>query len=454
MSAKTESDVQDNNIQNHLDWSDKQRRILTGGDRAEEFYTAERGFAFQPSELPHYHLLQGAAGTHDVFQEWRHAMFTNSKAAAQAAAAAGVKRKAPDDDAGADDEETEDAPTQPQPQLVPLVGAWTRLIFFGGWEHTSLQDERTFNLQTNNLFIDLRIPRSREGVLGKHNVACSLQDLTTKEQLRLYARQHVFAGYTQVCKVSTIPQHRDDLLCTRHHCIDWNFVGTGRSRPNKWWAELCPPEQSSTTAAEESNNQLAPVVKTWKEWAFPTDERGQHYYCEQWERLPGGDQTRILALRTAKVNQRQKQQPQPQRDGIILVIGDHFNYIRARDVSSLSKETQTLYTDIHTSLIGLVEAALEQDDLATARAYLSVQGGHGRVSQGWMIDCAIEPWKEGTALWTATDKPTTIVKNSKNNPSALEDCQFVWNDEVWEVFDTTLTSVEEISKLINDNVKS
>lgn len=393
----------------HLGWSNKQKRILTGGDRAEEFYTAERGFAFAPTELPHHHLLQG--DTHTPFRIWRQAMMCAAE---------------------------DITPQQPQ-HLVPLVGAWTRLIFFGGWEHTSIKDERSFNLQTNNLFIDLRIPRSRARVLGISALTC-LEDLATPEHLRLYARQHVFAGYTQVCKVSTIPQHLDDLVCTRHHCIDWNFVGTGRSRPNKWWAELGP----TTTSA---SSPTAPItsMKTWKEWAFPTDDRGQHYYCEQWERVPGGDQTQVLALRTAKLNQ----QHQPQRDGIILIIGDHFNFIRSRDLSSLSNDKRRHYTDAHGSTIAVVEAALEQDDFDTARAYLSTQGGHGRISQGWKIDCAIEPWREGTALWTTTSKPAVIA--SPSTSSSLVDCQLEWNNEIWEVFDTTMASVEEIRTLIDDH---
>jgi hypothetical protein len=361
--------------QHHLDWSNKQKRILTGGDRADEFYTADRGYPFEETELPHYHLLRG--DIHPVFQDWK----TTS----------GTKRE-----------------RDGQAVISPLVGAWTRLLFFGGWEHTSHKDERTFNLQTRNLFIDLRIPRTREMVLPKDKKSL---DEYNQEELRLYARQHVFAGYTQLNQTD----NKMDLVCTRHHCMDWNFVGTPRTRPNKWYAEL--PQKKPDDAF---------VVETWKEWAFAQDEHGQHYYCEQWERLPEGQGTPLLALKTQNGS----------RDGMILCVGDHFNYVLARDLSGVSVET---YAD-HASLGAVVDAALDQGDLATAKAFLSMQGGHGRISQRWVLDCAIEPWKEQTAFWDAS---SLIVTGSE-----IGNCSVEWNHQTWKVFDTTFTTVDQVSQFL------
>ena len=50
-------------------WSSLQSRILTGGGQAETLYTAERGFPFSASELPHHHLM--ANTTMVAFNAWR-----------------------------------------------------------------------------------------------------------------------------------------------------------------------------------------------------------------------------------------------------------------------------------------------------------------------------------------------------------------------------------------------
>lgn len=377
----------------HLDWSAKQKRILTGGDRAEEFYTSERGYPFEEWELPHHHLRQG--DTYSAFVGWEKALAQTNLA--------GTKRERDGAAIGL--------------VVPPIVGAWKRVLFFGGWEHTSSKDERTFNLQSRNLFIDLRIPRTRNSVLPRGRQ--SLHDYT-KDELRCYARQHIFAGFTLMDSGS-----KDfDLLCTRHHCIDWNYVGMPRSRPNKWYSELkTPPENKE--------------VESWKEWAFATDHSGQHYYCEQWERLPLGDGKPIVALRKKCRDDDGNQQL---RDGMIICVGDHFNYVIGRD-TAMSADKLKQYSRC-SSLTGLVNEALDRNDLQTAISFLSIQGGHGLISKGWLIDCAIEPWKEGTALW-APNEQRSVHGETVNN------CHVSWNDDVWEVFDTTFTHVDEVSAFLN-----
>lgn len=98
--------------------------------------------------------------------------------------------------------------------------------------------------------------------------------------LRLFARRHAFAGYTRVAPLPLpgealetshggsgggggggrrgreIEQRRRDRtggggsVATRHHCIDWNYVGERRPRPNKWRVEM------------------GPGGDVWKEWGF------------------------------------------------------------------------------------------------------------------------------------------------------------------------------------------
>ena len=226
----------------HLDWSSKQGRILTANGLATKYYTAERGFPFEENDCPHSLLLQGV--THETFRKWSV------------------------------------SPTS-------ICGVWNRPLFSGAWEHSTDKDEIVFNVQTNSLFVDLRIPRTRKIVLSAE--VSSLSDLSDTE-LRYFARQHVFGGFSRV----TV--EKDNEVCTRHHCIDWNFVGAPRPRPNKWWIEM----HSSKNA--------------WKEWAYAKDDFDQQYYVERWERRDGGhDDGFRLALRKAKNEEGQ--------DGLIVAVG-------------------------------------------------------------------------------------------------------------------------------------
>lgn len=366
-------------VKMHLGWSDKQRRILTANGNAERFYSQDRGFAFAETELPHYHLLKnGAMSTHAIFQQWI----------------------------------TEDAAHN-----LPIVGAWTRRLFFGGWEHSTDLDEHTFNLQTKTLFIDLRIPCTRSLLFTNDTAIQSLNDLSAL-QLALYARQHVFAGYSRLDLTAkahnrTKTSAQFDHCCVRHHCIDWNFVGTPRSRPNKWWIEM---------NANDEN--------IWKEWAFATDDHGQNYYCERWERLESG-KLPILAMRKTSG-----------RDGILIVIGDHFVYCLDREVTQPQFKA---HAEGASSLVSLVDAALRTGDLDTARAWLSIQGGHGRVSQGWLLDRCIEFWKEGSALWTEAD---VAVRGE-----SMQDCTVLWNGEPWLVVECSMSSADEVRQLLLVNAR-
>lgn len=103
------------------------------------------------------------------------------------------------------------------------------------------------------------------------------------------------------------------------------------SRPNKWTVEQVQQDGSS-----------------WLEASFARDADGDPYCAvhvvsnpalepaldpaliarrspsdtELWERLPGGDASGvILAMRSA---------PECSRDSFVVVVGDHFSYIRAR----------------------------------------------------------------------------------------------------------------------------
>ncbi|GKY98499.1 hypothetical protein MPSEU_000807000 [Mayamaea pseudoterrestris] len=365
----------------HLDWSDKQRRILTANCQAESYFHPDRGFEFDESDLPHFLLTNEAIDNRQVFTDWK---------------TKGCKSSL-------------------------IAGAWTRVLFHGGWEFTSHADEHTYNLQTETLFIDLRIPKTRRDIFSlladgdKSRPICSVHDLDA-QALRYYARQHVFAGFSKLTRHDSKAHY--PWSCTRHHVMDWNYVGMPRTRPNKWWIEMKPHADGEAAA------------DAWKEWAFATDSAGQHYYCEQWERRKSlnlrnnneGDEDKGEVDRPMMLALRMKQNPQ-NKDGILIVVGNEFNYCLSQRPINSNQDAA------HASLVALVDDAVTRGDLDAARQWLgSMQGGHGHVHtsqdnpthNSWTIDAAIEFWKEGTSLLTPGD--VTV------SGSSVDDCTIIWND--------------------------
>eukprot|EP00980_Cylindrotheca_fusiformis_P003036 scaffold709_cov197-Cylindrotheca_fusiformis.AAC.4 len=346
-------------LRQHLTWTEKQGHILTAGGKANEYYSQDRGFPYQQSELPHHHLILGK--THEAFDKWRSSALP----------------------------------------CALIAGAWNRSLFVGGWQHSTDQEETVYNIQTHNLFIDMRIPKTRNLTLVCPD-ATSVEDLDA-QQLRIYARQHIFAGFSLLAREEERP------VCTRHHCIDWNFVGYPRPRPNKWWIEVNPDGNA------------------WKEHSYATDVYGQHYYFERWERLGTSDFPR-LALRKASTEP---------RDGILVAINDHFNYVLERKRNDKKNPQET-------SLVDLVDAAVAAGDLTTARSYLSIEGGHGRVSTGWRLDCSISPWDEGKQLWKNDGDSNIQVQGD-----SIDSCHILWKGEKWEIYDCSFETVEELRNYLS-----
>ena len=120
-----------------LSWSTKQSLILTGGGVATDVFSSARGYPHKEEELPHHHLVNGT--TRETFRKWAGEV----KAAAQAG----------------------DAATKPSPPSW-LVGAWSRPVFEGGGLSSTDAEETCFNLVTSGAFVDVRIPTSRDVLLG------------------------------------------------------------------------------------------------------------------------------------------------------------------------------------------------------------------------------------------------------------------------------------------------
>ena len=117
-------------------------------------------------------------------------------------------------------------------------------------------------------------------------------------QVRLLSRQHAFGGFARFGPPLPPPPPppppsrpsppsppsppSEACVCTRHHAIDWNFVGSRRTRPNKW--RIRPVRSVETT--DEASGEAS--VDVWDELSFAHDEHGAPYYYETWSRRPEG----------------------------------------------------------------------------------------------------------------------------------------------------------------------
>ena len=257
-------------------WTAKQGRILTDSGNALQYYSKQNGYTYTKEELPHYYLEQGV--THSIFRKWAIEDINKRRATS----------------------------TLQLLSSSPIVGVWDKPLFAGKWEHTTNNDEQVYNIQTGTLFVDLRIPKCKpikkwERLKGRQttNNSREVLEMMSNEELRLYARQHVFGGYSMLTTEDN--NTRRLPLCTRHHCIDWNYIpGKPRPRPNKWYIEVC------------NNN---PIV--WKELSYATDEHGQSYYYERWERIDGDESGKGLRLAMRKKEIDDKDDS----DGILVAVG-------------------------------------------------------------------------------------------------------------------------------------
>lgn len=231
--------------------------------------------------------------------------------------------------------------------------------------------------------------------------------------------------------------------------IDWNFVGAMRTRPNKWRVEMA-----------ESGD-------VWKEWSFATDDFGQSYYMERWERRPGDDRGagRCLALRCtgAESNSNtgnglssaaaQSSDDDP-RDKILLVVGDHFSFARGRPASAAA-HLKKLGSAPGGSTVEAVDKALAKGDRATAEAILTVEGGHGCItsSGAWMVDTATHPWQEGQPLAELLGGASPHVRPQGNRGAGRGPGFLSWTvvlgGAIWDVLECSDESPEALQAFLS-----
>jgi hypothetical protein len=384
-----------------LGWSDKQGAILTGGGELAKRSTP--GVDFVESDLPHY--LLAAKRTRKQFSQW----------------------------------------LQENRRSFEIVGCWSRPIFAGGWNESSLNDTEAFNLQTPSMFIDMRIPLQRPTAHLKMRGTLSN---CTDEELRILARQHCFAGYSL-----PIPDPQGGPVhFVRHHVIDWNYHPSfPRNRPNRWWI---------TTDVDERRALFgeAAFPSTFKEFSFARDKYGIPVYFERWARRPadsGG--TKYLALRR-KVGcpiAAKERGVVVKRDAILIVVGNHFAICIDRP-----QPQQMLPGAPGPGGPAYLDYAVMTKNRDAAMKFLELEGSYGHVwtnasaeklqsdvfKPNWYIKRSTQPWKEGQRLFREDDAAVLHWKSATQTffgPNILPVLETITlGDDVWEVLECSFTDAE------------
>lgn len=290
-------------------------------------------------------------------------------------------------------------------------------------------------------------------------------------RLRLLARQHAFGGYGRFSNDGHDPDLGGSggagdgvtagedsaagvgvgssgvggrVHCTRHHAVDWNFLGSGRPRPNRWG--VVPSQGEGDGAPGEGGGQAGlgggarslhgrRAVNEWREDAFATDEKGQPYYHEVWRRMtpPGhhaiaaaagtpsgaaGMHPLMLAMRSLPSAADAFAPtlsgvllPTPpassHRDTLLIVCSGRFSYVSS--AQGPTADAMRARTGGFPSRAAAVDGAILRGDGELARWLVEedVQAGYGVEGEeaglvggggGWRVQTSVQPAHEGTSL--------------------------------------------------------
>jgi hypothetical protein len=354
----------DTKKQTEMTWQEKQGSILTGSSQLVRLSAQFKDFL--PSDLPH-HLLTSRS-TRSTFRRWL-----------------SLNRRS-----------------------TQLIGCWSRPVFAGGFLESTDHDTAAFNLQSPSFFIDMRFPHSRSNLLSKRRFA----DFTNDELIQL-SQQHCFGGYTlpELSRYSTSVVPSPAPVYTRHHIVDWNYHPSfPRNRPNRWFVQFHKDPEGKDS---------------FKEYSVIRDEDGVPVYYERWERIaPFPQQTvKYLVLRKSLpcpmelAKQSREPETHERRDGLLIVIGQHFAFVLDRDYPRVLQHAKDCAEDLRRGgkggggfFVSFLLSCPAQRTLTPALArslaeeYLSLEGDYGRLvnsSAGtdWSIEKSTFPWQEGGTLF-------------------------------------------------------
>jgi len=137
-----------------------------------------------------------------------------------------------------------------------------------------------------------------------------------------------------------------------------------------------------------------------------------------------------------------------QNDGILVAVGNHFNYVLGRQWNGREKA----YCDA-SNLVELVDSAIDDSDRDTAISHLTLDGGHGTISSGWKVDCSIQPWNHGTRVFQIIGGGGTTIRVMGDGTD-----YFSWNvvigDTSWEICECSVDSAKELENLLSRTEKN
>lgn len=104
-----------------------------------------------------------------------------------------------------------------------------------------------------------------------------------------------------------------------------------------------------------------------------------------------------------------------------------------------------LHTNCSTAnnLVELVESSIDDGDRETALSYLSLDGGHGTISSGWKIDCAIQSWNHGMRVFDRIGGEVQVVGNGDFFSWTL-----YFGNTAWDIYESSIQNPSELQQLL------
>lgn len=97
-----------------------------------------------------------------------------------------------------------------------------------------------------------------------------------------------------------------------------------------------------------------------------------------------------------------------------------------------------------------MDAAVRAGDRDTAVSYLTLDGGHGTISSGWRLDCAVRPWQRGVDVRARLGGRGARARVLGDGDGADF---FAWEVEIgatsWEVYECSVGSAAALERLLN-----
>lgn len=152
------------------------------------------------------------------------------------------------------------------------------------------------------------------------------------------------------------------------------------------------------------------MAQSFKEYSFVRDSNHIPVYFERWCRYDNDSNgTFYLACRrmVGCPIQAQKEGRVPERDGVFIVIGNHFAMAIDRPQPLPSFEGSK-----GPAGPALVDYALSVGDRDSAIRYLDLEGSYGCVSGGFRVVKSTHPWKEGKCVFSNSNGNKTTGGDS------------------------------------------